>query len=134
MNDLSKLTAALEAVLAALSPKTTMGQKGRSSGKKRNPAYKKKAAKPDTTALAIAAFEAKGFTDVQPKVNVLTYNGWITKGRKVKVGEKGTKVGPFTLFHVSQTEGLAEAAAQAELKAQNQAILDAEYGPSVVRA
>ena len=78
-------------------------KKGASSGIKRNPAYKAKA-KPDTTALCIATFEAKGFKDVQPKVNVMTYKAWVAQGRRVVPGQKGTKVGPFTLFHKDQTQ------------------------------
>lgn len=66
-------------------------------------------------AECIKVFTAAGFNDVQPRVNVLTYGkvkkdgtitGWLGKGRKVKAGEKSLSVGPFRLFHVSQTEAL----------------------------
>ena len=78
---------------------------------------------PEVTAARMAAndaecikvFTAAGFKDVQPRVNVLTYGkqkpdgsltGWLGKGRRVKKGEKHHRVGPFRLFHESQTEPL----------------------------
>ena len=51
-------------------------------------------------------FAAAGIADVKPRVNVLTYNKWIAAGRLVRKGEKAVKVGPFALFHVSQTDPL----------------------------
>lgn len=47
--------------------------------------------------------------DVQPRVNVLTYDRWLENGRKVVPGSKsivvaGRKTG---LFHASQTEAVA---------------------------
>ena len=107
MTDTNKLLAALLAALTG-EAKVTMGKKGRASGQRRNPKFKAKA-KPDTTALCIAAFEAKGFKDVQPKVNVMTYKHWVAKGRKVIPGQKGIKVGPFTLFHKEQTQPITAA-------------------------
>mgnify|MGYP003652954092 FL=1 len=132
MTDTNKLLAALLAALTAAN-KPTMGKKGASSGIKRNPKFKAKA-KPDTTALCIAAFEAKGFKDVQPKVNVMTYKAWVAKGRRVVPGQKGTKVGPFTLFHKDQTAvitaadttGVQQISMVAQLKLDEAAI--AEYG------
>jgi len=64
-------------------------------------------------AECIKVFTAAGYQDVQPRVNVLTYgkekadgskSGWLSKGRRVKKGEKSLQVGPFRLFHVDQTE------------------------------
>ena len=64
-------------------------------------------------AECIRVFEKAGFKDVKPRVNVLTYgkvkpdgtvSGWLGQGRKVKAGEKSHAVGPFRLFHISQTE------------------------------
>lgn len=57
-------------------------------------------------AEAIAQFTAAGYADVQPRVNVLTYDKWIANGRMVRKGEKSTQVGPFRLFHISQTDSL----------------------------
>ncbi len=55
---------------------------------------------------AAAAFTAKGYKDVQPRVNVLTYDKWIENGRRVRKGEKSTKVGAFALFHKEQTDAI----------------------------
>lgn len=55
----------------------------------------------------LANFTAKGYKDVQPRVNVMTYNKWIEAGRRVKKGEKSTICGSFALFHVDQTEQIA---------------------------
>ena len=75
----------------------------------------------------IDGFVAKGITDVEPRVNVFTYNAWKAKGRQVLKGEHGVKVVTWidckskdidpdtgepkrykraksaTVFHVSQT-------------------------------
>src|SRR5271166_3009745 len=55
-------------------------------------------------AECIKKFTKAGFKDVQPRVNVLTFKRWVELGRVVKKGEKSTKVGPFRLFHLAQTE------------------------------
>jgi hypothetical protein len=61
----------------------------------------------------IKVFTEAGYSDVEPRVNVLTYGkvkkdgtvtGWLSKGRKVREGEKSLPVGPFRLFHVDQTD------------------------------
>lgn len=55
-------------------------------------------------AECVKVFEKAGFKDVQPRVNVLTYNKWIEKGRKVKAKEKSVRVNNFALFHIDQTQ------------------------------
>lgn len=60
--------------------------------------------------LVTDAFTKAGFTDVQPRINVLTYDKWVEQGRRVRKGEKSTRVGNFNLFHVSQTDADAPAA------------------------
>jgi hypothetical protein len=55
----------------------------------------------------LKAFTKAGYKDVQPRVNVLTYNKFIAQGRMVRKGEKAVKVGQFSLFHVSQTDPVA---------------------------
>lgn len=61
--------------------------------------------------LVLEAFTAAGYADVQPRVNVLTYDKWIEQGRRVRKGEKSIRVGNFALFHLDQTdEDSAEAA------------------------
>jgi hypothetical protein len=59
-----------------------------------------------TDAATVANFTAKGYKDVQPRENVMTYNKWIENGRRVKKGEKSVKCGSFALFHVNQTEAI----------------------------
>ena len=76
-----------------------------------------------------AGFAEKGIADVQPRVNVFTYNAWKALGRQVKRGEHGVKVLTWvpmnttdaatgdksetfrrpkatTVFHVSQTDAV----------------------------
>ena len=111
----------LAQVLKAFQAQQTPRRKGK-KGKKRV------ASTPELKAQRMAAndaecikvFTAAGFEDVQPRVNVLTYGkvkpdgsitGWLSKGRKVKAGEHGHRVGPFNLFHISQTDDVAAGAA-----------------------
>ena len=67
-------------------------------------------------------FEAKGISDIQPRVNIFTYHAWKAKGRQVRKGEHGVKVVTWikgtdkktgkektypkrtTVFHISQTD------------------------------
>ena len=72
-------------------------------------------------AECIKVFEKAGFKDVKPRVNVLTYNKWIEKGRKVKKGEKSHRVNGFSLFHEAQTEPLTGAATVESPAANTQA-------------
>lgn len=64
----------------------------------------------------IKVFKAAGYKVVEPRFNVLTYNKWIAKGRKVKAGQKGHQVGPFNLFHEDQTEPLTTTVGGVEAK------------------
>ena len=65
----------------------------------------------------VKVFTAAGYTDVQPRINVLTYGkdkdgvltGWIGQGRRVKKGEKALRVNGLPLFHINQTESTATA-------------------------
>jgi len=54
--------------------------------------------------LVVKAFKRAGFGEVQPRVDVMTYNKWLASGHKVKPGEKATKIKQFRLFHKSQVE------------------------------
>lgn len=80
----------------------------------------------------IVGFIAKGIAadDIQPRVNVLTYNAWLAAGRQVRRGEHGVRVVTFidvarerdgkaehyrrphaaTVFHVSQTDPIGDVA------------------------
>ena len=55
-------------------------------------------------AEVVHMFNAEGFKNVQPRVNVMTYNKWLEAGRKVKKGTKGIRVAGFNLFHIDSTE------------------------------
>jgi len=59
--------------------------------------------------LAVTNFKKAGFKNVEivPHVNVLTWDRWLAKGRKVKAGEKSVKVGNLRLFHETQTEEIS---------------------------
>lgn len=67
----------------------------------------------------------RGYSDPQPRVNMLTYNAWRAAGRQVRKGEKGCKLAVFgsstrtdengkketvrrmfsaTVFHIEQTD------------------------------
>lgn len=106
-------TAAItQAVLAVLGQQ---GAKSAKPAKARKAKAKKGGRKPLTEAEkavfmakndmeAVAAFAARGIANVKPREDVLTYKKWFEKGRLVKKGEKAVRVGPFNLFHVSQTE------------------------------
>ena len=60
-----------------------------------------------TEALTIAAFAAKGYKNVKPRIDVMTYDKWIEAGRRVNKGEKSTKCGSWPLFHRDQTTEIA---------------------------
>ena len=49
-------------------------------------------------------FAEKGIFDIEPRVNVLTYNAWLAVGRQVRRGESGVRV----LTMVSAKEKAAE--------------------------
>ncbi len=77
-------------------------------------------------AAIFSGFAAKGIVDIQPRVNVFTFNAWKALGRQVRKGEHGVKVctwvsmskkneagdteAPFrrpkttTVFHISQCD------------------------------
>lgn len=93
------------AVAAALAAK---GKKAKGTGEKkgRKPLTdeQKAANKVKVEAETVKTFKAAGYKDVQPRVNVMTYNKWIENGRRVKKGEKSIKCGSFPLFHIDQTD------------------------------
>ena len=57
-------------------------------------------------AAVIKGLNAKGIksADIQLRVNVLPYKGWIAQGRVVMKGQHGVR----GLFHITQTEELKE--------------------------
>lgn len=104
-----------EAVKAVLATQGIKAAKAEKSTKGKKDKAKKGGRKPLTDAEkavfmarndmeAVKAFAERGFKDVKPRENVLTYGKWAEKGRLVKRGEKAVRVGPFNLFHFDQTE------------------------------
>lgn len=144
----------LAALIAALSG-STVKVKAASKARKGQMTSDKLAA------MTISAFTKAGYK-VSPadlRVNILTHGGFKAKGLAVRHGEHGVKCGPYTLFHVSQTQPQAEYDAEAakrqggkaptaapkvptieeleallaQLKGKqvDSAALEAEYGPKV---
>ena len=112
-------TQAINALMDLLGGKATVARSSRKPRKSKKVGRTKLsdaekavfAAKNDAECVTI--FTKAGYEDVQPRINVLTYGkvkedgsktGWLANGRRVKKGEKAVRVGPFALFHSSQTE------------------------------
>jgi len=107
--------AQINAIVAAVVAQMTKPTAPKAKAKVRKvKAVKAKLSAPEMAAKleadVIAAFAAKGITDIKPRENVLTFNRWVKLGRKAKAGEKAVKVGPFSFFHESQTEPMQAAA------------------------
>lgn len=106
----------MQALVAALKTLGVAGGKAKTKGRKAKKAKGRGRQKlteaeraiymAKNDAEAVTAFAAKGYKDVTPRVNVLTYDKWIAAGRMVRKGEKSTQVGPFRLFHKDQTDPL----------------------------
>lgn len=94
------IAAAMAAQKAAKPPAAKRGRKPLTDEEKA-----KNRAKTDEE--TVKNFQKAGYKDVQPRVNVLTYNKWLEQGRRVKKGEKSIKCGSFPLFHLDQTEPVA---------------------------
>jgi hypothetical protein len=106
--DMATIVAAVQAALAAKGGKATVKAKGKKNARK--PKGRQKLTDAEKAVFAakndadcITAFAAKGIQDVKPRENVLTYRKWFEKGRLVNKGVKATRVGPFNLFHISET-------------------------------
>jgi hypothetical protein len=96
-----------DAVAAATAKKKTAKSGGNKKPTREPLTEEQKAAnRKKTDILTMANFTAKGYKDVQPRVNVMTYNKWIENGRMVRKGEKSVKCGSFPLFHIDQTDPL----------------------------
>lgn len=116
MNSKDALLQALAEALQGTKPKTAKGRKGKKGGRQKLTEAEKEAFKAENDAECVKAFTKAGYKDVQPRVNVMTYgkrdengtpiSGWLAQGRMVRKGEKAIKVGPFSLFHVDQTDPL----------------------------
>ena len=114
--DMNAVVAALMKAVEVKNAKPKRGKKAKGQAREKLTDAQRDAYKAANDVAAVEAFTKAGFKDVQPRVNVLTYGkikadgtktGWLAQGRKVKKGEKAIRVGPFALFHESQTEVLA---------------------------
>ncbi len=112
-----KMLAQFMAMLQANDPFVRSPAKRAKTAKKaaRKPGAKTKATEADVqkavdrnTAACIKAFNDAGFANVQPRVNVLTFDKWLDKGFTVNKGEKAVQVGNFKLFHQDQVEATPE--------------------------
>ena len=102
-----ELVALIAAAVAAATPaKKAKGAKGDKPARKLKTEEEKQTSRDKTDQATLANFKAKGYHDVQPRINIMTYNKWIEHGRRVKKGEKSTICGSFALFHVAQTEAI----------------------------
>lgn len=108
---LAMLQGAMDAPVAVNRKRPAKGKNTkRAKGKARASEAEIEASRLRNNELVMEAFTKAGFTDVQPRINVLTYDKWVEQGRRVRKGEKSTRVGNFNLFHVSQTDADAPAA------------------------
>lgn len=62
-----------------------------------------------------AGFQAKGIpeSDIEPRVNVFTYNAWKALGRQVRRGEHGVKVVTYVPMTKTDDNGNVEASFRA---------------------
>jgi len=99
-----------QAVALAMAAQPTKKAKGKTKatkpGKEPLTEEQKQAKRDLLDAATVANFKARGYVDIQPRINIMTFNRWIENGRRVKRGEKATICGSFPLFHVAQTEPL----------------------------
>ncbi len=101
-----EVIAAIAAAVAAAKPAKKGKGKEKTTGRKPLTDEQKQANRDKTDKATMVNFKVKGYDDVQPRINVMTYNKWIENGRRVKKGEKATICGSFALFHVAQTESI----------------------------
>jgi len=99
-----ELVALIAAAVAASKP--AKKAKGEKPPRKLKTEEEKQASRDKTDQATLANFKAKGYKDIQPRINIKTFNKWIESGRRVKKGEKATICGSFALFHVEQTEAI----------------------------
>jgi hypothetical protein len=99
--DLAAMLAQAVAAALASKPKKAKGEK---TARKPLTEEQKAERRSKVDEQTLVAFKAKGYKDVQPRVNVMTYDKWIENGRRVRKGEKSVKCGSWPLFHLEQTD------------------------------
>lgn len=103
-DDLAAMLAQAVAAALAAKPKKAKGEK---TARKPLTEEQKAERRAKVDEATLVAFKAKGYKDVQPRVNVMTYDKWIENGRRVRKGEKSVKCGSWPLFHLDQTDPIA---------------------------
>ncbi len=101
--DLAAMLAQAVAAALATKPKKDKGEK---TARKPLTDEQKAERRAKVDKQTLVAFKAKGYKDVQPRVNVMTYDKWIENGRRVRKGEKSVKCGSWPLFHRDQTDAI----------------------------
>ena len=100
----AQMLKALAALLGGAQVSTRKGKSAKKAkGRQKLSEADKAAYRAENDAECVKLFKAKGL-DVTPRVDVMTYDKFLDQGRRVRKGEKSTKVGAFSLFHVSQTD------------------------------
>lgn len=100
-DDLASMIAAAVAAAVATKPKKAKGEK---TVRKPMTEEQKAERRSKVDEATLVSFTAKGYKDVQPRINVMTYDKWIENGRRVRKGEKSVKCGSWPLFHLDQTD------------------------------
>jgi hypothetical protein len=101
-----------EKIIADLLAKAMAAKPAKKAAKAKKPGRKplteeqKATNRAKTDEITVKKFTAKGYKDVQPRVNVMTYGKWNQAGRQVIKGQKATVCGSFALFHRDQTEAI----------------------------
>jgi hypothetical protein len=119
----SEINAAI-ALLKKLAGNEAKPVKGRKGGKM---------TREKLSAMTVAAFEKAGFKDNRPHVTIKHHGGWRADGLMVRHGQSGIQVGPYTLFHVSQTQPAAEYEAE-KAKRQSQSPKASEVTEAMIAA
>ena len=117
----AQLMAALASLLGGATVTTRKGKSGKKGKQAKGRAKLTEAEKAEYRAAndaeCIKLFTAAGHKDVQPRINVMTYDKWLDQGRRVRKGEKSIKVGAFSLFALSQTDPVPAVAQAANVVA-----------------
>src|SRR4051812_43145155 len=77
-----------KAVAAAIATKKTKGSSKEKKARTPMTEEQKASNRAKVDAVTVTNFEAKGYQNVQPRVDVMTYDKWIENGRRVRKGEK----------------------------------------------
>ena len=116
MTTQAQLMKALAAALGVATVSTKKGKSKKAKGSQKLTEAEKADYRASNNAEAVKLFTAKGAVGLTPdnvRESVMTYDKWLDQGRRVRKGEKSTKVGAFSLFHKDQTAEIVPAVVQA---------------------